>query len=280
MLLAVGPALDVYGRDSPADAAECRAAPVCGAASLRALRRDRYVVIDGVLSGAELRDAHAACVALHAQSPLAPTSQDAADARTDRVTWVEDDGASPPAIVVALRRLRGVADELDSDARGRGAWLGFDGDVRRRGSRRSRPLGVPAAAQLARYGVDASGYAQRYAAHRDGAPLSELGPPPLAALIDATAAFGARDVTAILYLNGPAWAADGNGGELVLYAGAAADDDTGATAAGATAVRPVGGRLVLFDARTVLHEVRPHRLPGGEGRFALTLWLGGAHLRK
>ena len=36
-----------------------------------------------------------------------------------------------------------------------------------------------------------------------------------------------------------------------------------------------GGRLVLFDSRTVLHEVRPHGRR--DDRFALTLWLGGEH---
>ena len=40
-------------------------------------------------------------------------------------------------------------------------------------------------------------------------------------------------------------------------------------------VEPVGGTLVLFDARTLLHEVSPHA--AAADRIALTLWIGGAH---
>ena len=107
------------------------------------------MVIEDVLTPRELRDAHKACVALHDVETLARTPQDGA-VRSDRVAWVEDDFASAPALRVALRRLRGVADELDTDEAGRGAWTGFDGDNARRGARRSRALGVPASGQLAR----------------------------------------------------------------------------------------------------------------------------------
>ena len=70
-------------------------------------------------------------------------------------------------------------------------------------------------------------------------------------------------VTAVLYLCGPAWDEPAQSG----------DDGDSATAV--HRVRPVGGRLVLFDSRTVLHEVRPHGRR--DDRFALTLWLGGEH---
>ena len=85
-------------------------------------------------------------------------------------------------------------------------------------------------------------------------------------------------VTAVLYLCGPAWdepARSGDDGALVLYCGADAADDEGDSATAVHRVRPVGGRLVLFDSRTVLHEVRPHGRR--DDRFALTLWLGGEH---
>ena len=85
-------------------------------------------------------------------------------------------------------------------------------------------------------------------------------------------------VTAVLYLCGPAWdepAQSGDDGALVLYCGADAADDEGDSATAVHRVRPVGGRLVLFDSRTVLHEVRPHGRR--DDRFALTLWLGGEH---
>lgn len=64
-------------------------------------------------------------------------------------------------------------------------------------------------------------------------------------------------------------------GALVLYLGAADDDESGATATRVVRVAPVGGRLVLFDARSILHAVEPHRR-ADEDRLALTVWFGGA----
>lgn len=59
------------------------------------------------------------------------------------------------------------------------------------------------------------------------------------------------------------------------YCGADAADDAGGTATAVHRVQPMGGRLVIFDSRTVLHEVRPHGRR--DDRFALTIWLGGEH---
>ena len=55
-------------------------------------------------------------------------------------------------------------------------------------------------------------------------------------------------------------------GALVLYLGAADDDESGATATRVVRVAPVGGRLVLFDARFMeyqgqLVQATPFRLP-------------------
>jgi hypothetical protein len=199
-MLALGPAADVACRDSPAEAAGARgSADVTTAAQRVALRRDRFVVIDGALSPAELKAANAMCEQRHAD--FCKTPQDDPSARTDRVTWIDDDAS--PALRLAVDRLRGVANELDTDAGGTGAWQGFDGDNATRGHRRSRALGVPLSGQLARYG--ASG--QRYAPHRDGSILAW------------DPSFGAREVTAVLYLCGPAWdgpARSGDDGALVL----------------------------------------------------------------
>lgn len=100
-----------------------------------------------------------------------------------------------------------------------------------------------------------------------------------------------REITAILYLNAPSDAPPeplvtlgGSGaprsapaaGALLLYPGADAADDTGATATSVIEISPVGGRLVLFDSRTMLHEVAPHTNPHAD-RMALTLWVGGPH---
>ena len=40
-------------------------------------------------------------------------------------------------------------------------------------------------------------------------------------------------------------------------------------------VAPVGGRLMLFDARSILHAAEP-RCHNLEDRPALTVWFGGA----
>ena len=256
-LVMAGPAIEVARRDSPAEASG--GADVTTRDQRAALRRDRFVVVDGVLSRAEALAANAACERRH--ESFKKTPQDDPAARTDRVTWIGGDDTSP-ALRLAIARLRGVASELDTDALGAGAWQGFDDDNASRGHRRSRALGVPLAGQLARYG--ASG--PRYAPHRDGSVLA----------FDPS--FGAREVTAVLYLCGPAWdepARGGDDGALVLYCGADAADDEGDSATAVHRVRPVGGRLVLFDSRTVLHEVRPHGRR--DDRFALTLWLGGEH---
>ncbi len=256
-LVMAGPAIEVARRDSPAEASG--GADVTTRDQRAALRRDRFVVVDGVLSRAEALAANAACERRH--ESFKKTPQDDPAARTDRVTWIGGDDTSP-ALRLAIARLRGVASELDTDALGAGAWQGFDDDNASRGHRRSRALGVPLAGQLARYG--ASG--PRYAPHRDGSVLA----------FDPS--FGAREVTAVLYLCGPAWdepARSGDDGALVLYCGADAADDEGDSATAVHRVRPVGGRLVLFDSRTVLHEVRPHGRR--DDRFALTLWLGGEH---
>jgi hypothetical protein len=111
----------------------------------------------------------------------------------------------------------------------------------------------------------------------------------------------ARQVTAVLYLSDPSdWQADETlqpkvsegqreeqrvdsgrihenelGGELVLYLGADADDDTGASATTVLKIAPVGGRLVVFDSASVLHEVMPHTCE--RPRIALTCWIGGRH---
>ena len=62
----------------------------------------------------------------------------------------------------------------------------------------------------------------------------------------------------------------------MLYVGADAADTVGHTATHVVEVLPVGGRLVLFDSRTVLHEVRPHTNADVD-RLAVTVWIGGPH---
>jgi len=65
-------------------------------------------------------------------------------------------------------------------------------------------------------------------------------------------------------------------GALVLYIGTQPNDAVGSSATQVVEVLPAGGRAVLFDSRTVLHEVRPVTRTDVE-RLAVTVWVGGAY---
>lgn len=79
-----------------------------------------------------------------------------------------------------------------------------------------------------------------------------------------------RVITAILYLNPstPEWVETRDGGSLRLFLGAQRGDNVGDTAVSVVDIIPVGGRLVLFDSQTVLHEV----LKTKRDRHAITVW--------
>ena len=90
-----------------------------------------------------------------------------------------------------------------------------------------------------------------------------------------------RRLTAIIYLVPPDWdaAPTCDGGRLVWWVpehsaearwlpGGRLPQSSGAEPAPKHAVDPRCGRLVLFDARLVMHEV----LPTHRKRFAVTLW--------
>ena len=140
------------------------------------------------------------------------------------------------------------------------------------------------------------GGSSRYRAHRDTKSVAWH---DVVGLLEGVGT-NTRQVTAVLYLSDPSdWKADemlppkaseaqreekvesgrnhGNelGGELVLYLGADTDDDTGASATTVLKIAPVGGRLVVFDSASVLHEVMPHTCE--RPRIALTCWIGGRH---
>lgn len=93
-----------------------------------------------------------------------------------------------------------------------------------------------------------------------------------------------RIYTAILYLNvSPSsdscdevdgnvveeWSISRDGGALRCFVGADASDSTGDTATEVIEVAPVGGRMVLFQSRELLHAVQPTR----RTRLALTAWI-------
>ena len=69
-----------------------------------------------------------------------------------------------------------------------------------------------------------------------------------------------RQLTALFYLNKD-WDAAADGGALVLLPYPAPPID----------IDPLAGRLVLFDARYMLHATRPARMP----RYCFTAWIAG-----
>lgn len=294
LLLAFVALFEVLARESPADAAahsESRRPPVVTAEHARTLEQSGYAVIDGVLSEDVCKRARADCASLVASGAFGTDDLQqrvVPSVRSDSVCWVsEDEGAGPfhqasalkpskhAALLSALRSLRAIARELQ--ASGVTAV-------------RSNDMGVTREVQLARYLPSAAGGSGgRYAAHRDGVPFNTGG--LFTRLLSVETAM--RELTSLLYLTEPvaAWAdehaaagvrvlpprerARVRAGALVLYPGAGPADMTGATAAHIVEILPVGGRLVLFDARHMLHEVAPHTQP--VERLALSLWIGGAH---
>jgi hypothetical protein len=279
----VEPIQYVRGCESPSRARghDIPAPQRISASAIEHLKRTGYLVIDGLLSPEELTAARSDADGL---DDYGSTWQHGDAVRTDAMRWWIEDGRgrmSPrPGLTTAMRRLRGVASELahgsSSAAAALGGWDGFDADSARLG--RGGPialLGVPLACQIARYDATwVTGTPHHYRPHRDGVLLPRWS---LRAL--EKSGTSAREVTAILYLNN--WSvgeSDGSspsqhGGELVLHLGAAADDVTGKSASHRLSIAPIGGRLVLFDSRRMLHEVLPHT--SASARVALTCWFGG-----
>lgn len=308
---------EVLDRESPANAArhDRSTCSSVDAAAVQQLRDTGFVVLDGVLSSAQLHAAREDCAALGMR--FADTDQHHKSVRSDQVFWVsEDEGSiwdgreSCEGLLVALRVLRAMPSALlRHGSSGSGRWLGF-------GSSEGNELGVPRKGQVARYVaagntstaehamaehgdsveaaaasatvVSATGGA-RYTAHRDGIP--SLGSAS-ALLLMSNPSVCMRECTAIIYLTAPSpWlhvasqpyrVVDASAldsiepGALVLYIGACPKDLTGATATQIIEILPVGGRAVLFDSRAVLHEVFPMTRAGVE-RLAVTVWIGGAY---
>jgi Rps23 Pro-64 3,4-dihydroxylase Tpa1-like proline 4-hydroxylase len=78
-----------------------------------------------------------------------------------------------------------------------------------------------------------------------------------------------REYTAILYLNPTDWCPQRDGGTLRIFTGCADEDNEGTSAESTEEVVPVGGRLVVFDSRMIVHEV----LPATRTRLAMTAWM-------
>ncbi len=129
--------------------------------------------------------------------------------------------------------------------------------------------GVPMSSQLACY----DGKGTNYVAHKDCPDELTFG------RMNKLLQPGLQDrrLTIILYLNGSTWNSsvgeskcDGN---LRCYLNTKVGDDLGDTADEIIDIEPIGGRMVIFDSRRILHEV----MPTSTRRVALTSWVGGDH---
>jgi hypothetical protein len=71
-----------------------------------------------------------------------------------------------------------------------------------------------------------------------------------------------------LHNNVAPWNAKLDGGCLRCYLGATEDDQVGVSATSIMEIEPIGGRLILFSSKDVLHEV----MPTFRNRWAATVW--------
>ena len=217
-----------WGGKDAVPAASCRwsrAAGVLTAEHAAKLAMHGLVVVDDVLTAAEVDAARADIESLDARGELKEvTSQAKARLRNDRVGWLSAASASVmPALGVAIRLLRAIPAEVERQ-------IGWQ-------------LSVPQTLMAAVYPGSPSQPAA-YCKHFDGG-----GPG------------NPRQLTAILYLNRP-WEPGSDGGALRAY---------WPLAAGFCDIVPQGGRLLLFNSRTIEHEVMNAFRP----RYAITLWASG-----
>lgn len=222
--------------------AQCRRDMLPGERPLRAahvaeLHSNDLVVVDGVLPAHVIAQCLREAEALDAAGHLVPPAMHRAlGDRRDRLVGLNEDTELLPrgsALGQLVAYLKSLAHSLTE--------LGY-----------AEPLTVPASVMLACY----DGQGAFYKPHVDSANTDP------------------RRLTAIVYLVPPDWdaAPEADGGQLVWWL---VDEDgrpTGAMDEAGVPMKhatdPKAGRLVMFKARTVMHEV----LPTHRRRFALTLW--------
>ncbi len=244
-------------REAVAPAVYRPAAPVLDPQALVDLHTVGLAVLDDVLAPTELAAARQEAEAMQARGMLKQTPQEAAGTRFDAVRWLaeQEEGMSAyPTLTRLVRLLKGLAWEIEEAGGGKARE---DGQLRPR-------LAVPRHCMLAVY----QGQGAKYVRHRDNTPHTSSSRSSSSSSND-------REVTAILYLNARDYDAQRQGGALRCYLGAAPADEEGATATEVRDVAPVGGRLVVFQSRELLHEVCEVRDPNAQ-RWALSVWLLGA----
>lgn len=232
------------------------------------LIRDGFVVFDNVLSPKDVSAVRASAEKLLADGRMRHLGQ---DGRDDHIVALapgalQHDTEQYGSLVLAARVLMSLPSMLVQQGKQEGA----DSDAQAK----FESCSAPAKLMLARYPADAG----RYVPHLDNDPDDPnhaVGPVGLRA-VD-------RQYTAIIYLN-DGWQSD-DGGHLRLHRSPAGESaavivvdesaavdigDTGSSSDGSYEdIEPRGGRLVIFDSRRMLHEVRPSYAP----RWAISAWM-------
>ena len=268
-------------RESPEKAASyCDHQKRLRSIDILTFQKDGIVVIDNVLTADELRLARENLAEmLVGDAFFGNTEQHGEDTRTDRVCWISETIPNQRSIIGtgmrdALRVVRSVPFALFGDD------IRFWGDT---------TMGVPMSNQLASYS-----FGGHYVPHRDTPNRADSSfHHPLQWLLQP--GLNDRRLTVILYLNDEDWdcGTDATSGEskhegcLRCYLDTEDVDSDGSTATKVMNVVPRGGRMVIFDSKRILHEVRafPEGPKGalgeakgqGRQRSAITCWVGGQH---
>lgn len=228
--------------------------PIINAAAMDRFREHGILIIDDVLSPAELKSAQVDLLHLLDSKIFQVTEQHSEDIRTDLTCLISEPIANQiltlgAGMRDALRIVRSVPFQLLSNGSGSDEAL----------------YGVPLTNQLSCY----DGLGSHYRPHRDTPKSSSH---PLSWLLQA--GLDDRETTIILYLNDIDWdIGDNYDGCLRCFLGTLPDDDVGSSATSILNIAPKGGRMVIFDSKKILHEVRPC----SKQRAAITCWVGGSH---
>ena len=228
--------------------------PIINTAAMDRFREHGILIIDDVLSPAELKSAQVDLLHLLDSKIFQVTEQHSEDIRTDLTCLISEPIANQiltlgAGMRDALRIVRSVPFQLLSNGSGSDEAL----------------YGVPLTNQLSCY----DGLGSHYRPHRDTPKSSSH---PLSWLLQA--GLDDRETTIILYLNDIDWdIGDNYDGCLRCFLGTLPDDDVGSSATSILNIAPKGGRMVIFDSKKILHEVRPC----SKQRAAITCWVGGSH---